>query len=64
MNIINVLLGEKGPGSAAQDIIEVSPQEVKEKREKERRKKLTALLEKVERCSVSQYFKTVAIKLF
>ncbi|XP_076033752.1 exocyst complex component Exo84 [Oratosquilla oratoria] len=45
------ITGERGPGSAAQDMIEVNPQEIKEKRERENRKKLTALLEKVEGCS-------------
>ncbi|CAL4060547.1 unnamed protein product, partial [Meganyctiphanes norvegica] len=42
---------ERGPGSAATEIIEINPQELKEKREKEHRKKLTGLLEKIEGCS-------------
>ena len=45
--------GERGPGCAAQEMIEVDPQELKEKRERENRKKLTGLLEKIEGCSVS-----------
>lgn len=45
------ITGERGPGSAAQEMIEVDPQEVKEKRERENRKKLTGLLEKIEGCS-------------
>ncbi|KAK8740546.1 hypothetical protein OTU49_002961, partial [Cherax quadricarinatus] len=43
--------GERGPGSAAQEMIEVNPQEVRKKRERENRKKLTGLLEKIEGCS-------------
>lgn len=46
-------VGDRGPGSSAQEIIEVNAEEMREKREKENRKKLTALLEKIEGCSVS-----------
>ncbi|XP_068216023.1 exocyst complex component 8 [Palaemon carinicauda] len=45
------ITGERGPGCAAQEMIEVDPQELKEKRERENRKKLTGLLEKIEGCS-------------
>lgn len=45
-------VGDRGPGSAAQEMIEVNPQEVRQKRERENRKKLTGLLEKIEGCSV------------
>ena len=50
---IFLIQGERGPGSSAQEIIEISAEEVKEKKEKENRKKLTALMEKIEGCSVS-----------
>ncbi|KAK4306001.1 hypothetical protein Pmani_012100 [Petrolisthes manimaculis] len=45
------ITGERGPGSAAQEMIEVNPQEIRDKRNRENRKKLTALLEKMEGCS-------------
>ncbi|XP_069975063.1 exocyst complex component 8 isoform X1 [Penaeus vannamei] len=45
------ITGDRGPGSAAQEMIEVNPQEVRQKRERENRKKLTGLLEKIEGCS-------------
>ncbi|KAB7497196.1 Exocyst complex component 8, partial [Armadillidium nasatum] len=43
--------GERGPGSAAQEIIEIDPEEIRLKQEQENRKKLTALVEKIEGCS-------------
>lgn len=45
------ITGERGPGSAAQEMIEVNPQEIKEMQNRENRKKLTGLLEKIEGCS-------------
>lgn len=47
--------GERGPGSAAQEMIEVNPQELKKMQNRENRKKLTGLLEKIEGCSVSTF---------
>lgn len=47
--------GERGPGSAAQEMIEINPQELKQMQNRENRKKLTGLLEKVEGCSVSNH---------
>nr|XP_053651122.1 exocyst complex component 8-like [Cherax quadricarinatus] len=38
--------GERGPGSAAQEMIEVNPQEVRKKRERENRKKFDWTFEK------------------
>uniref|UniRef100_A0A0P4WL32 Exocyst component Exo84 C-terminal domain-containing protein n=1 Tax=Scylla olivacea TaxID=85551 RepID=A0A0P4WL32_SCYOL len=45
------ITGERGPGSAAQEMIEVNPQELKRMQNRENRKKLTGLLEKIEGCS-------------
>lgn len=53
LSVLFIYVGERGPGSAAQEMIEVDPHEVREKRERENRKKLTGLLEKIEGCSVS-----------
>ncbi|KAG0727971.1 Exocyst complex component 8 [Chionoecetes opilio] len=45
------ITGERGPGCAAQEMIEVNPQELKKMQNRENRKKLTGLLEKIEGCS-------------